>query len=222
MKNPFLIGERVYLRPLERGDAASFVPWVNDGDVRRTLLFHRPLNLAQEEEFIDRVSQGQQDVVFGIALKKDDRLIGNIALHRVQSRNRSAGFGIMIGDKTEWNKGYATEATRLIVAYGFRTLNLNRIWLHVYEDNHGGKRAYEKVGFLVEGTLRQDNYREGRYWDTIVMGILREEWERADAAGAKRATGGKRAGTGGTRRAAAGTRRGAAGATKRPARTTKG
>ena len=182
MKNPFLIGEKIYLRALERGDAAVFLPWVNDYDVRRTLIFHRPMNLVQEEEFIDRAAQSQQDVVFAIALKKDDRLIGNTALHRVMNRNRSAGFGILIGDKAEWNKGYGTEATRLVVGYGFDTLNLNRIWLHVYDDNPGGKRAYEKAGFKIEGVLRQENYRDGRYWDTIVMGILREEWNRMTAA----------------------------------------
>lgn len=178
MKNPFLVGKKIYLRPLEREDAATFTPWVNDYEVTRTLVLHRPMNLAQEEEFIDRVAQSQQDVVFGIALKKDDRLIGNTALHRIQSRSRSAAFGIMIGDKTEWNQGHATEATTLVVGYGFETLNLNRIWLHVYEDNGGGKRVYEKAGFRTEGVLRQENYRDGRYWDTIVMGILREEWDR--------------------------------------------
>ena len=60
--------------------------------------------------------------------------------------------------------------------YAFETLNLNRVWLHAFEYNKGGLRAYEKVGFKREGVLRQDCFREGRYWDTIVMGLLREEW----------------------------------------------
>ena len=139
-------------------------------------------------------------MVFGIALKKDDRLIGNTAFHAVHTKDRNAGFGILIGDKTEWDRGYGTEATALMVEYGFRTLNLNRIWLHVYEYNARGQRAYEKVGFRVEGTLRKHCYREGTYWDVIVMGILREEWDRgrkaAPPAGAKkRAAAGKRSGT---------------------------
>jgi RimJ/RimL family protein N-acetyltransferase len=54
---------------------------------------------------------------------------------------------------------------------------MNRVWLHVYEYNERGLRAYERVGFKREGVLRQHRYHEGRYWDTIVMGILREEWE---------------------------------------------
>ena len=63
-----------------------------------------------------------------------------------------------------------------ITFYAFRTLNLNRIWLHVFEFNERALRAYEKVGFVREGVLRQDVFREGRYWNTVVMGILRDEW----------------------------------------------
>ena len=64
-----------------------------------------------------------------------------------------------------------------MTGYAFETLNLNRVWLHVYEYNERGIRAYEKVGFKREGVLRQDRYHAGRYWDTITMAILREEWE---------------------------------------------
>jgi [ribosomal protein S5]-alanine N-acetyltransferase len=79
-------------------------------------------------------------------------------------------------NRTRISKGYGSEATRLLVRHGFETLNLHRIWLHVYEYNERGIRAYERVGFQREGVLRQDRFYEGRYWNTLVMGILREEW----------------------------------------------
>jgi RimJ/RimL family protein N-acetyltransferase len=82
----------------------------------------------------------------------------------------------MLGEPEEWGKGYGSEATRLVLRYAFETLNLNRVWLHVYEYNERGLRAYEKAGFRREGRLRQEMFRDGRYWDTIVMGILRDEW----------------------------------------------
>ena len=186
MKNPFLIGDSIYLRPLEREDAAIFVPWVNDQEITRNLLLYRPMNRDNEEDFVVRAYKDQGGMVFGIALKKDDRLIGNTGFHAVHLKDRHAGFGIMIGDKKEWDRGYGTEATALMVRYGFTTLNLNRIWLHVYEYNRRGRRAYEKVGFRVEGTLRQHSYREGRYWDVNVMGLLREEWEKASRPAASR------------------------------------
>jgi RimJ/RimL family protein N-acetyltransferase len=68
-----------------------------------------------------------------------------------------------------------------MVGYAFETLNLNRIWLNVYEYNQRGVRAYEKVGFRREGVLRQDTFRDGRYWDTIAMAVLREEWRKEPA-----------------------------------------
>jgi len=174
--NPFRIGTTVYLRPLDRSDAACCETWINDPAVTRTLLAHRPMNLAMEEQWIAGLYGNEHEVVLGIALTAGDTLIGATGLHQIDFKNRHAQFGIMIGAKGEWGKGYATEATSLIVGYGFDTLNLNRIWLHVYETNAAGIRAYEKVGFRKEGVLRQESYRDGRYHDTLLMGILREEW----------------------------------------------
>jgi RimJ/RimL family protein N-acetyltransferase len=173
---PFLVGPSIYLRPLEREDARTIVPWFNDPEVMRYLLRYRPLTLTEEEEFLKRMAQSETDLALGIVRKGEDRLIGATGFHHIDARCRHASFGILLGDKEAWGKGYGTEATGLMVGYAFETLNLNRVWLHVYEYNERGKRAYEKVGFRVEGRLRQDTFRDGRYWDTLVMGILRDEW----------------------------------------------
>jgi RimJ/RimL family protein N-acetyltransferase len=182
VRNAFLVGEKVYLRGLERGDAAIFLPWVNDFEIIRNLVMHRPMSLEAEEAFIARVNEDKNVVVFAIVLKTNDRVIGNTALHAIHPRNQQAGFGIMIGDKQEWNKGHGTEATRLILRYAFDTLNLHRIWLHVYEDNQRAIRSYEKVGFRLEGKLREHVYRDGRFWDVLTMGILRKEWREISRA----------------------------------------
>jgi RimJ/RimL family protein N-acetyltransferase len=176
MVNPFLVGASIYLRPLERADAPAFVTWLNDPDVARFLRAYRPMSLRAEEEFIDGIGKGE-DIGLAIALRDGDRLIGGTGLHEIEQRCRRAQFGIFIGDREHWGKGYGTEATRLMVGYAFETLNLNRVWLQVYEYNSRGVRSYEKVGFRREGVLRQDTFRDGRYWDTIVMGILRQEWK---------------------------------------------
>ena len=177
MKNPFLIGAKVYLRPLECADAPLLVPWFNDPDVTRTMIARGPLTLRHEEAFIDKVTRSEHDLILGVVVRESDRLIGVTGLHQIDFKNRHGAFGISIGEKAEWGKGYGTEATWLIVKHAFETLNLNRVWLHVYEFNQRGRRSYEKVGFRQEGVLRQDCYREGRYWDTIVLAILREEWD---------------------------------------------
>jgi len=178
MKNPFLIGAKSYLRPLEREDAPLFVPWVNDAEVTRTLeAFYRPINLQTEVDFIEKIYKSDHDVVLGIVVKETDALIGITGLHRMDFKNRRVVFGIFIGEKSAWGKGYGTEATALITGYAFETLNMNRVGLEVYEDNERGIKAYERVGFKREGILRQMMYREGRYWNTVIMSILREEWD---------------------------------------------
>lgn len=180
MRNPYLIGAHVYLRPVEADEATRIVPWFNDPEVSRFLRRYRPLSVTEEVEFLQKLRGSDTELVLGIALRETDDLIGTIGLNNIDARNRHAAFGIGIGDKQYWGKGYGTEATGLIIRHAFQTLNLNRLWLHVYEFNTRALRVYEKLGFQIEGRLRQDAFRDGRYWDTIVMGVLREELESVD------------------------------------------
>jgi RimJ/RimL family protein N-acetyltransferase len=113
-------------------------------------------------------------------VREPEQFIGVTGLRHIDVRNRHAEFGIAIGEKTAWGSGYGTEATRLIVRYAFETLNFNRIWLHVGEDNERAVRVYEKVGFRTEGRLRQDMFRDGRYWDSLVMAVLRDDLRAAN------------------------------------------
>lgn len=178
MKNPYRVGDEVYLRPLERDDAPALVRWLNDPEVSRTLLFHQPVNRLAEEKFLDGLYSGKGSselILLGIALRADDRLIGAADLREIGGRERHAGFGIVIGEKSEQGKGHGTEATRLMVRLAFETLNLNRVWLHVHADNERGIRAYQKAGFVKEGVLRQHAFREGRYVDELVMGVVRSD-----------------------------------------------
>jgi RimJ/RimL family protein N-acetyltransferase len=177
MQSPFLIGEKIYLRPFEKADAPIVAPWFNDPEVTRSLVIYRPVSLKFEEDFIEKANQDERTLALGIAIKATDKLIGATGFHQIDFRNRHASFGIVIGDKAEWGKGYGTEATRLLVNHAFQSLNLHRVWLHAHEFNERGLRSYKRVGFKEEGILRQDCFREGRYWNTIVMGILREEWK---------------------------------------------
>jgi diamine N-acetyltransferase len=176
VQNPFLIADQVYLRPLEVADAPTIVPWFNDPELTRFMLRHQPISLQAEEEFLRRTSTNETDVVLGIVLKETDRLIGTTGLHP-EYRCRTARFGIVLGDTACHDRGIGTAVTRLMVSHAFETLNLNRVWLHVYEYNPRGIRVYEKVGFRTEGRLRQETYRDGRYWDVIAMGLLRSEWD---------------------------------------------
>ncbi len=177
MKYPFIIGKRVYLRPLEIDDADNFVTWLNDEEVNKYLIRTMPLNKIREREFLEGLYKDNKEVILGIALKANDELIGVIGLHKISLAFHNAEMGIIIGDKSRWSKGYGTEAVGLIVKYGFDQLNLHRIYLTVLDFNLRAIRVYEKSGFKMEGTFREHVYRHGKYCDVLLMGILKDEWK---------------------------------------------
>src|SRR5262245_20534544 len=99
MKNPFLIGDQIYLRPLEYSDTTAMAAWMNDREVTRTLAMYRPMNEDSERAFVERVSRSEKEVGLAIMTRQGDRFIGTTGLMQIQWRERQAGFGISIGDK---------------------------------------------------------------------------------------------------------------------------
>lgn len=177
-RTPIIRGEHVYLRAAERADVASFVRWFNDADVMRNLAMFAPMSLAAEEGWFDRMlaTQGKTDYHFVICVLADDRPIGTAGLHDISWENGHADFGIAIGEKSEWNKGYGTDVLRAICDFGFGRLRLERIGLFVNAGNDAGRRAYEKAGFTHEGTMRRAHFARGEHHDVHVMSLLRDEW----------------------------------------------
>jgi RimJ/RimL family protein N-acetyltransferase len=175
---PTLRGERVFLRPAEREDLDDFVRWFSDAEVTQYLALRAPFSKAMEEQWFAGMveRQGKTDWHFVICLIADGRAIGTAGLHQVDAENGSAAFGISIGDKAEWNRGHGTDALRAICDFGFGQLRLERIWLEVYAPNLRAQRSYEKAGFVLEGTLRNAHFSDGRHWDVLLFSLLREEW----------------------------------------------
>lgn len=177
-----IFGQRIRLRAPEKEDIPRFVAWVNDPEVRRGISLYLPFSTLDEERWFNHMlERPQYEHPLVIEVRQSDQPeiwvpIGNIGFHEVDWRTRSAEFGIMIGEKTYWNQGYGTEAVRLLIAHGFQSLNLNRIFLRVFENNLAAIRAYEKAGFTLEGRLRQAEFQQGKFIDVLVMSILRSEW----------------------------------------------
>ncbi len=175
-----ICGDRVRLRGVERSDLPKFQEWLNDPEVIENLGMYLPLSMVDEEKWFGGVSALQpEEKPLAIEIYEDGawRLVGDSGLFNLEWANRCAEFGIFIGDKSVWNKGYGTEVTRLLLRHGFETLNLHRIYLRVYSTNPRGRRAYEKAGFVLEGTMREAVYRHGRYADIHIMSVLRSEWD---------------------------------------------
>jgi RimJ/RimL family protein N-acetyltransferase len=176
--SPVIRAERVYLRPAERSDVPSFVRWLADAEVTGNLAIRLPISQAAEEKWFDQMleQQGKQHYHFVICLIDGDRPIGATDLRDLDLENGKAGFGIVIGEKAEWNKGYGTETLEAICDFGFGQLRLERIYLEVYADNKAGQRAYQKAGFVQEGVLRNAHFADGRHQDAHIMSLLRGEW----------------------------------------------
>jgi len=177
-----IYGQRIRFRAPEKDDIPRFVAWINDPEVRRGISLFLPYSTLDEERWFNHMlDRPLYEHPMVIEVRQPDQAdswmpIGNISFFDVDWRNRSAEFGIMIGEKSYWNQGYGTEAVKLLVAHGFQSLNLNRIFLRVFEDNPGAIHAYEKAGFIREGRLRQAEYHQGKFVDVLVMSILRSEW----------------------------------------------
>jgi RimJ/RimL family protein N-acetyltransferase len=120
--------------------------------------------------------QGKSQYHFLICLLADGHAIGVADLRQVDFENGGAEFGIAIGEKAEWAKGYGTDALSALCDFGFGELRLERIQLDVYADNTRAQRSYAKGGFVLEGTLRRAHFSAGRYHDVQRMALLRDEW----------------------------------------------
>ena len=173
-------GKEVRLRAIEREDIPRFVRWMNDPDVIQFLLMSSPLSTAMEEKWfekqLERPPYQGQILAIEVLQGQDWAHIGNTDLRDADPVSRTAEFGIVIGEKAFWNKGYGTRATRLMVKHGFENLNLNRIFLTVFANNPRAIKAYQSAGFTQEGILRQGIYKNGRYQDLILMSVLRSDW----------------------------------------------
>lgn len=172
----YLFDDAVALCPIEDADVPAMQRWVNDQAVLHYLGFFSGMSEAQEQSWLDHMRKSSTDTVFAIRLRRDNRHIGSSGLHGISSRERHAEFGISIGERDCWDQGYGTAAARLVIDYGFNRLNLHRIFLRVFSHNERGIASYRKLGFVEEGRLRQHQWREDGWVDTVYMGLLREEF----------------------------------------------
>jgi RimJ/RimL family protein N-acetyltransferase len=173
-------GEKVGLREVRRSDLANFLQWFNDPEVTQYLSMSLPMTEMAEEKWVEGLAERAGTHAHFVIVALDDSTeipIGTIGLDTINNKDHNAAFGIAIGDKDYWNKGYGTEAARLIIDYGFGELNLHRINSNVYEFNERSRRMHLRVGFIEEGRQRELIYRKGRYRDLVMLGILKEEWE---------------------------------------------
>lgn len=175
-----LRGQKVGLGPIRRDLIDAYMRWMNDFEIVCNVQRIVPMTREAEEAWYQRASAGARDgpesFTFAIYELKTLRPIGNAGLIDINRANQTAEFGIVIGEKDCWNRGYGTEATRLTLDFGFNAQNLHNIRLRVYGFNQRAIRAYEKAGFRTVGRLREAHVLNGRRYDVVLMDCLATEF----------------------------------------------
>lgn len=172
-----IVGSQVALGPPRRDLLAIYLKWINDFEVTRTLAIGmRPTSWESEEAWYERICTSERDAFFTIYERSSLRPIGGTGLHNIDPYNRTAEFGILIGEKDCWGRGYGTETTSLVLDFGFTALGLHNIMLRVYSFNERGLRAYARAGFRVIGRRRESHRFAGRAYDEIYMDSLASEF----------------------------------------------
>ncbi|MFW6120546.1 MAG: GNAT family N-acetyltransferase [Petrotogales bacterium] len=171
-------GKLVRLRAYRKEDMDEAYNLVNDLEVRGFLNPGIPYPLKREEEdkFYENLSSSKDTYSFAIERIEDKRYIGGCGVNEVNWKNSNCCVGIFLG-KPYWSYGYGTEAMQILVDFIFKEMNIHKIFLCVYSFNERAIKSYEKLGFKVEGRLREHIFRFGKYHDEIIMGILRSEYQ---------------------------------------------
>ena len=137
--------------------------------------FLRPMSFEEVASWADIMVQGLSFMVYN-----DKTPIGFCAFMHLDQRNRHAELAIVIGNKDYWSKGFGSLIMEQVLEWGFEGLNLNRLYLHVFEFNERAIGLYEKMGFILEGRKRAMLYRRGKYQDLLVYGLMKDEYKKKE------------------------------------------
>ncbi|MBD5356429.1 MAG: GNAT family N-acetyltransferase [Bacteroides sp.] len=172
--------QRVYLRALNPDDYQTSYKWRNDPEIQKMVGGHSHfVSIETERQWVQNVMNSKDKIVLAICLCENDKYIGNAMLQEIDWINRTAHAPVMIGDKTEWHKGYAMEARMLMLKFAFEERNLRRIFAYILESNLPSIKLQERCGFKKEGVLRESVYKNGRYHNQVIMGLLKHEFYEA-------------------------------------------
>jgi ribosomal-protein-alanine N-acetyltransferase len=177
-KRPTLETTRLRLRPYTEADIAELLPLIGTREVAATTLrIAHPYTEADAKDFL-QLAQEPDKLWLAITLRSDGRQIGGMGL-RLDPPHQHGEIGYWLG-VAYWGEGYATEAAREMMRYGFEELALHRIYASHFGHNPASGRILRKLGMRYEGCQRQHLRKWDRYVDSELYGILREEWKASE------------------------------------------
>lgn len=172
-------GEKVFLRAVESDDLPQLMKWRNLPFFRKYFREYREISSAMQKQWYEKIVIGNQNtVMYSICDIKDDKLVGCTGLCYINWIHGNADFSLYIGEKEQYidEDGMADETCRLVLDYGFHTLNLHKIWSEIYEFDDKKQRLYDRNGLHRDGIFRDHCYYNGRWWDSHFYSILKNEF----------------------------------------------
>ena len=171
-----IAGEHVILRAFEREDVERCYRWMNDPNIVRTLKSRYPIAFQNEAEWLEGAMHASPNERHFAIERKDDRShIGNASIHEIDWVSRAAWFGLFIGEPSAWNRGFGGDAIGTLLRFAFDEMNLQKLRINVFEYNDRAKHVLEAHGFVKEGHLRRDFFREGTFHDIVIYSVFREK-----------------------------------------------
>lgn len=176
MLNCKLYTDRIYLKKLSQEELnGNYINWLNDKEVCE-FNSHGDTEYTKEMAiaFINSIQNDDTKEVYAVYLKENDLHIGNISLQQIDRKNNSAEIAYLFGEKAYWGKGYAREASELILKRAFEKLNLHRLYFGTHINNIRMQNLGKKLGFQKEGILKDAQLKNGKYNDIILYGRLKK------------------------------------------------
>jgi len=171
-------GQKIRLREYRKEDIPLRLIYINDSEIAENLTpdIPYPITLHEEEKWFQSITAISDTYRFAIETFEDNKFIGGCSINDVDWKNGVATIGIFIGSKDHRSKGYGTDTMKVLMNFIFMQMNINKIRLSVYSYNEPAIKCYERCGFKIEGVLRQEIYKDGKHYDKIAMGLLKEEY----------------------------------------------
>lgn len=174
MPAPTLRTPRLLLEPLSmKYLSVKYVGWMNDQVVNRYLASGGDYTLEKLKDYLSGVERS--DILFWAISTENQGHIGNIKIDPVDLHRGVGEYGIMMGQRSEWGKGYAGEASRVVLDYCFGEAGLRKVALGVVAENLAAVKLYEKLGFQREGVFRKHEWHDEKWCDVLRMSIFKEE-----------------------------------------------
>ena len=171
-----VILNNIGIRAIEVDDLPIIQNWRNDEKLRRFFREYREFSLTQKKDWYFKMLNDNRFEMFVIVDLKINEVVGVTGITYIDWPNKHADVHFYIGKNSQWiDQEYSPTAIKLILNYGFKTLNLNKLWAEIYEIDNKKLNFFKSLGFKIDATLRDHYFHNGKYYNSHILSLLRKE-----------------------------------------------